>query len=362
MKLRGACVVVVTVTAACGGSEAPAPVTTLHLTTDGALGYGAPIELGGQAFAAKLDMGTASTAVAASACGAGCAGVSPLYAPSATMIDRHEPARADRARATWSGDVVEDAMALGEVDAPLDFVAVSAQAGAFDGNAFQAILGLGPDELLVPGTTGVMSQLAEPTVAIQLCPDHGQMWLGGFEPAGAAAPGVPAQVAAMRPRSAARPQYAVGVSTLAIGGAAIADAAAVGDAVVDVGTARSLLPAPVVDALLAQVNASPGFRALFPGQTLGGGAASCVAGATVTTEQVDAALPELAIGFGGVALPAQPTRSYLTAAGDGRFCFAIDRGGDAPGAILGASLLRAFVTIVDAGAQTISFQPETDCI
>lgn len=344
--------------------------------------WGAQLSVGSQSFFVDVDTGSATTAVAGVGCST-CAsvGVSPLYKPGATATDDRLPATSMYLDMSgWSGEVFTDRVGLGQgtPSMPLAIGDISTNLmGFFSDNAYQGILGLAAPEAALPHT-GAYFDLAEqsgavPTMAFELCPNDGTMWIGGFDATRAAA--APAYTP-LRPISDQQPFYAVDVHSMSIGSTSVATAAdfQAGPVppVVDTGTRPFIAPQAVVTSTLAAINASPGFHALFgTGAKLGtldsaedGG---CVARAGVTAAMVDAMLPPLTLTFPSqlagspdLSFTVKPTVSYLFDAGSDHWCFGILSTPDGT-TILGDEILQAFVTIIDLQNQQVGWAPDRGC-
>jgi hypothetical protein len=257
---------------------------------------------------------------------------------------------------------------IGVPDVTLDFVSISTQRQFFQGNGNQGIIGLGPTELLEPGTTSyfdAVTKAGTPAVmAFELCPSNGTMWLGGFDANKAtSAP----QYTPMIPISGqGNPFYAVDLADMALGGTSLGfGSSTFQDPIVDTGTTLFYVPTAVETALLAKVNASAGWQALFPGKTLTQSGTGCVTTAGVTAAQVDAMLPAFSLSFPGmgggmVTASVAASQSYLYDAGQGMFCLAIFDGGNE--SIMGDTILRAFVTVIDVAHSQIGFAPDKGCL
>jgi hypothetical protein len=382
---------------ACGGGhgsevDAPAPqpdaptvptgVVAVPLTALGPLSdYTGPLRIGSELFAAVVDTGSTTLGIAGSDCTA--CGVAPLYTPGASATDQHMIGSNDYIDSGWSGEIWQDSLTLGSAaDVRVDFVAIgSSYGGYFPGpgeteTAYQGTLGLGPDALLIGGTTSYLTESFDAGVtsefAFQMCPDSGTMWIGGVDgSAEAAAPVTTPMV------GDGFPFYAVTIDSIAVGsGEPIGSAVDYGPVVVDTGTSVSLIPTAQLDALIAAVQADPGYQSIFADQSLGSAAApGCVVTAQ-TGEDIDAALPPFHVAWPGsdgepsayADLP--PSKSYLlfdgsTGSGsDKSWCLAFEDGtlilGDG-NSLLGNSLMNALVAVFDVGNQQMQFAPSQGC-
>jgi hypothetical protein len=323
-------------------------------------GYTAKLQFGTQLFDVIVDTGSTSTGVAASTC-TNCA-VAPEYM-TASAVDQHQTASSQYGSGSWKGEVFEDAATMGDRQpVMLDFASITSQTGFFQGPGFQGILGLGPDGLLLPHTTSYLTKLIAAgmtaEVAFQLCPDSGTMWLGGHDAAAAtAAPG-------FTPMLSQAPYYMVGVGGASVNGGAALTGADFGPTIIDTGTTLTFVPTAVETAMISGVQGSSGYAQAFGAQTLSDGA--CL-NTTMTSAQIDAALPPLSLTFAGataISIPA--TRSYLFDQGGGQYCFTFSDssalfGSSQKVSLFGNTLLAGMLTVVDVANHQIGFAPQNGC-
>jgi hypothetical protein len=365
----------------CGGDGGPKPAVIPLVNPDGAF-WGPMLKVGGQSFLVDLDTGSTTTAIA----GAGCTscssvGVAPLYTPGATAKDDKQTARALYGDMSgWSGEIYTDTVSLGDgtptLSYPLVDISDNVNKFFFDSTGYQGILGLGAPENAVRDTGSYFS-LAEqsgevPIMAFELCSTTGSMWLGGFDSTKAASAPV---YTPLIPITTTQPFYSIDIQSMALGSTTVAQAAdfhpAAGAPIVDTGTTFFTAPESVVTSALATVNASPGFKSLF-GNTAQFGMLSsanqgCITQAGVTEAMVDAMLPPLTFTFpnmvagsAGVTVSVKPSASYILDLGTGEWCFGMDTSQDGS-TVLGDSLLRAFVTIIDLQNQQVGWAPDLGC-
>lgn len=358
-------------------ADAPPPAfagVTIPLQSFGGIEYTAPLTVGGQLFSTQVDTGSTVTAVASTTCTA--CGVTPEYTPGSGATDKLKTDDAQYAdQSGWHGEVFEDRAGLSaDTMVTLDFVSITSQSNKFfTDNSYQGILGLGPAALLDPGTSAYPDVLAAggttEIMAFQMCPDRGQLFLGGYDKAAALTAPV------LTPMVPNDPFYEVEIASLGLGSDSLGSAAsAFGNTTVDTGTSISFVPTTIATALLAKVNAAPGFQALFPGQMFANtNTGGCVNLGTVTPTQIDAMLPPLTISFpttDGSApkvLSLAPTRSYIwidtVDGGTPDACISItDSGGSAQdGSLIGDTLMQSFVTVFDVPAKQMGFAPEAGC-
>jgi hypothetical protein len=360
----------------------PTGVVAVPLTSLGPLSdYTGPLHIGSQLFAAVVDTGSTTLGIAGSDCTS--CGVAPLYTPGPGAVDQHAIGSHQYVDSGWSGEIWQDALTLGSAaDVPVDFVAIaSSYGGYFPGpgeteTAYQGTLGLGPDALLLSGTSSYLQQSfaagVTPEFAFQLCPQNGTMWIGGVD--GSAEAAAPVTTALL---GDGFPFYAVTIDSIAVGsGAPIGSAGDYGPVVVDTGTSVSLIPTAQLTQLIDAIQADAGYTSIFGDQSLGSAAApGCVVTAQ-TGADIDAALPPFHVSWPGsdgepsayADLPA--TKSYLlfdgsTGSGsDNEWCLAFEDGtlilGDG-NSLLGNSLMSSLVAVFDLGNQQMQFAPSQGC-
>ncbi len=340
----------------------PVGLVAVPLTATGALVFTAPMKFGTQSFDMLVDTGSSSTGVAASTC-TNC-GVSSSYTPGSGATDLHATASSSFGDGTsWSGEVYADTAAIGTGDSvKLDFTAITSNDGFFRGG-FDGIVGLGPDDLLLPHTTSYITSAVTagmmPQFAFEECANDGTMWLGGYDSAAVAQPVV------FTPMTGAG-YYTVGISGMAVGATDVGvSGASFGDTIVDTGTSISFIPAAAETAIISKLTASTGYKAVFGSQALSDG--GCVT-SQLSDAQVDAMLPTLGVTFpaagGGAStpVPVAATRSYLFDEGGGNFCFAFTDSGQLGGmSLLGGTFLAGVVAVFDVGNSTVGFAPEAGC-
>ncbi len=353
------------------GPEAGAPTyATLPLTSPTGTFYDIQATVGTQTFALDVDTGSTSMAVAGSTCSS-CTGVTPLYTPGASATDQHQTSSSVYGEGSgWTGEIYQDMFALGQgtPSVSMDFVSITMQTGQFfEENEFQGILGLGPAALALRGTTSYVTKATAagvvPVLGFELCGTSGTLWLGGYDAAAASS------ALAYTPL-VSNGYYQVNVDDMAIGGTSLGfKAASFNEPVFDTGTTEIELPTTIFDAMVAQINESPGMAALFPSQTLGASNA-CLRGKGVTAAMVDAQLPALEVSFPSAVagapdftLTAAPSQSYLLEMEAGFFCPGIADGGTGTTAfsILGDTFLRAFVSVIDLQKMRVGFAPDVGC-
>jgi hypothetical protein len=341
----------------------------------------APVTIGSQTFGLIVDSGSTTLGVAGSGCkGCAGAGVSPLYTagPSATDVGL-TTGETFGDGSSWSGTVFRDEVSLGTSSVMLPLVAIATQHKFFGAaacdfvavpDAYQGILGLGGAALAVPGTGSYLDTLESTSTlgdafAVQLCGSGGHLWLGGYDPAFAAAAPV------FTPTVGTSPFYAVVLSDVLVGGASLGiEAAVFGTTLVDIGTTALLLPDAAFSALATAVAAKPVFQQNFGAASFFDGASCILPPQGLTKAQLDAMLPTLTLAFPSrtgttitVELPA--TESYLLqqddTEGNAYYCPGIERAGSLP-TIIGANALHTVLTIFDRQHGEIGFAPQQGCM
>jgi hypothetical protein len=363
------------------------PDTGFHLamTSLDGFSYTVSLEAGVQYFSTLVDTGSSTTGLAAATC-TSCTGIDPLYTPGDNAKEKTLPADStcpanlpvctQYADGTgWAGNVYTDQTWLRGPFVSFDFVAMSVQEGFFTpmDNSYQGILGLGPKELLETGTGSYMDGLAAQymsleTMAFRLCPFTGDLWIDGYDPTAASAD---VQYTPMLPIDVNNnPFYQVEIADFAFGGTSMGlSKAAFGPVLPDTGTSISYIPDPVLNPLIAKINNDPGFKALFPAQTLADtNTGDCAMTAGVTSEMVDAMLPVFTVTFpaasgGTFAVDIPASSSYLYPGGGGQFCLAFSSAGpDASGgSLIGDTLLTGMLTVFDVQNLQIGFAPAAGC-
>jgi hypothetical protein len=352
------------------GPVSPAGYSTIPLQSGGGFFYTAPLTIGSQTFQVDVDTGSTTTGIATMGCASNCGGVSPLYS-HAGGTDTHHTAQTQYADGSgWSGEVWSDSIGLthGSPSVAVKFVGINSESSFFDnnGNAYQGILGLGPDPLLENYTTSypTAAEAAGMTaiISFEMCSSRGTMWLGGFDDTKAD----PIQFVPMLPVNQNNPFYAVDLTDIALGGTSLGfGSSTYQQPIVDTGTSLEYLPTNAFNALVSKVNGNSGFKALFPNQSVSDPSNppnyGCVkAGTGVTDAQVDAMLPSISYKFGSTTVTAPATKSYLQNFGGGMYCFGIANGGN-QGSLLGDTFMQAFVTVFDVKNGQMGFGLDKGC-
>lgn len=342
-----------------------AGVVAIPLTADGG-GYTAKMSIGAQPFDVIVDTGSSSTGVAAASC-TNC-NAHPGYTPGGNAMDLHMAVSSQYGSGSWKGEAFRDGAAMGSLPSvSLDFASITTQTGFFQpGAGYTGILGLGPDGLLLPGTTSYLSSLIASgmtgQLSFQMCPDGGTMWLGGYDPAKAMG------ALAFTPQNTQIPYYIVNVATAVTGGSSLTGTD-FGPTIIDTGTTVTFVPKAIVTSMMNAVKASPSYSAVFGSQVLSpptGQQPVCLSSA-MTGAQVDAALPPFQLTFAGgtSALEIPATQSYLYNQGDGTFCFVFMDSSQLFGgqkvSLFGNTLLGGLITVFDITNKQLGFALQKGC-
>ena len=138
-----------------------------------------------------------------------------------------------------------------------------------------------------------------------------------------------------------------------------------GPTIIDTGTTQTFVPAAVLTEVINGVKGSAGYTAAFGTQALTDGA--CL-NTTMTSAQLDAALPPLALSFAGSTTPLSipATRSYMFDQGGGSYCFMFSDSSKLFGSaqkvsLFGNTLLAGLLTVVDVDHHQMGFAVQTGC-
>jgi hypothetical protein len=330
--------------------------------------YTATVTVGGsKPFQLIVDTGSSVLGVAGSACTA-CtdAGVSPVYSPGVTATDTHETASESFANTEgWSGEIYDDQVALGEAK-PVDvkLVDIGSESGFFSSAwcgvaSNQGILGLGPTDLLLPGTGSYLDQRkqagAVDVFSVQLCATTGTLWLGGFDPT---------YTPEYTPMSPGQKFYTVVLSSIDVGGTSLGlPPSDFGDAFVDTGGDALWLPLAAFTAATEAIGKSAFFQSLFgSASTFFSLENSSCYPLTQSSAELDAMLPALTLTFSsGITVQAPATSSYLNdVKGCGYLPSLFTRGAaddGLPPVELGAPILHGKLVVIDRAQKRIGFAP-----
>ena len=331
--------------------------------------YTAQITIGNQVFSLDVDTTSATLGVAGNTC-TSCAGLSPRYIPSSSAVATSETASSSYGDGSgWSGPIYSDTVGLGNgtPSLTLDLVDITLQKQFFEsGNDYQGILGLGPQQLALPNTTGYLPAAATaglPDVfAFELCDDDGTLWIGGD-----GAPQSP-QRTPLVPISASNPLYRINVNGMSLGNTVIASNASANfhQPVLSSGTSLFYVPTPYYNAFKTVLQSSAEFKSLFGAGTLSN--MDCITNANVTDTQIDSVLPHISLSLPSltnvatnVTIQASALDTYLYNAGGGQYCLAIQDAGTSNPSTFGIAFLQAFHTVIDVSGGSVGFARPTTC-
>ncbi len=326
--------------------------------------YVGAFTIGDASFHLTIDTGSNVIAVAGTSC-ATCtaAGITDLYTPGTTAVDKHEMigAEYDDGDISWSGEAYEDEVAAGGVGARVEIGDIATQTDFLSsqecGDA-DGILGIGGS-----GDASLMTQLAQAGVtdvfALHYCPTAGTMWLAGFDPAVATA--TPTYV----PMTIGVATYYIDVTDFAVGGVNLGlPSTTYGPAVVDSGGPNIFVPPAAYTAITTAIAESPLFQAQFGDATWFANETDdgCVK-STSTKAELDAGLPTLSVVVNGTSVAMAATSSYLMTyeEADGTYyCPALV---SSPSFLdLGNSLIRSNLVVFDRAAMQMGFAPTAACL
>jgi hypothetical protein len=331
------------------------------------------VTIEGQTFTLTIDTGSASLAVAAQGCDAGCTGVSPLFSPGASATDLHETVASEYGTGDhgWSGEGYSDVVGVGGISTRVSFAAIQSAnqffvqsmcgtpTGSVDA-AYQGIIGFGPDANLAKGTTSYFNSAASSgeiadAFAMELCNNGGTLWLGGYDPSTVVSP---IQYTPMTQNSL----YAVSWESTSVGtkssSSPIAMPASAAESLIDSGGEELDVPDAAFSAITSALEADANVASVlgptwFSATT--GPFSNCVLSA-LTPAQIDAVFPPLVLHLaGGVDVTLNATESYLAVFYDGAghtsYCQSLlDSTSTGLGdtlTFLGQSIMRGHVALFD---------------
>jgi hypothetical protein len=349
--------------------------------------YAGNFNIGTDTFQLLVDSGSSTTAVAGSACTT-CSALTPLY-----LTDRVTPVGASvdakyGDMSGWSGPVYRDVMGAsaqgGMVtpQVPVDFAAMNEETDFFTEsvcpgtnnatNAYQGILGLGPDVLLLDNTTSYLAAIKaagtfkNDAFAVQLCDKGGQMWFGGYDPSAVSGDAVYTPMVPQSRKDLESNYYGVSMRDMQVNGKSLGlDTAALGTSVVDTGTSAFLVSATAYQKLVVAIAADPNFKAHFSSKLIY--QQSCDS-SSKSPRELDAILPTLGVTMPGetagstFTLTLKATESYLFGfkIDDSHYyyCSALTVSSQN---ILGAAMMRNHVVVFDRDNDRVGFVPQTSC-
>jgi hypothetical protein len=364
--------------------EAAAPSNLVVVPLSGCIPYytaDVMVGDGSDSFALIVDTGSTTLAVASSSC-TNCTGVTPLYTPGPSAVDKHQSTSSTYAGdAMWAGEIYSDTVSMGipTASASVLLAAIDNQNQFFLGSimcgpssttyASQGIVGFAPGLDAVMGTDGFFDQFVggssvQNIFAIELCDTGGTLWLGGYDPTAAPA------YTPLITTGIGEGLYAVNLEQVSIPGTTAAVPTGNYTAsIVDTGTSLFVLPPQAFTTITEAIAASTEFQTIF-----GRAAAAffnnpnnCV-NLSQTQAQLDAALPAMTLVYGtnpAISVTATATESYLVSYSPGEWCPTLES--NAPSAstpiasIIGSPMLRSSVVIFDRAAKRIGFAPHAPC-
>jgi hypothetical protein len=254
----------------------------------------------------------------------------------------------------------------------------------------QGIVGFGPAGGLSTGTNGYFDQLVASAhtanvFAMKLCPTGGTLWLGGYDPMSVSAPPQFTPITSDDPY-----HYNVDLISITVAGQTIPVATTdVPSTSIDSGSNSFILPVPAFQAVKAALIADPSFISIFgsdqsdagtnDGGSVGDGgpdpgsqvdewfsATNVCASFPQSQQELDSMLPRMTLTIGtnpSIQIDVPATQAYLSG-------YHIEPYGDVwcnslaaiPGvSVMGATILRSQVVIVDRANRRIGFAPNTGC-
>jgi hypothetical protein len=362
-----------------GSYEVPlGPTYTAVLSGCGGPGYAAPFQLGGQTYQLTIDTGSGTLAVASSTC-TNC-GVTPGYVPGPAATDDMQQVSDMYVGGSWQGEAYTESVQIGSVvPVNMKIASIQSQMGFIDQKgcglgtvpfAPQGIVGFGPADLAVAGTDAFVTKAIAAGgfpyfFAIEVCPQGGQLMLGGVDPAIAGLTG-PAVYTPMTMSS----YYNVVLNDLRFGGSSLNfGTSAFGDVAVDTGTSVLALPPAAFQALVSAIEGNTAYSTAFDNKRGWLGTTTCVT-SSLTPAQMDAQLPALTFefpsmdGVGMTELTLKATQSYLpptVSQGSTFYCSGIYSNPLGSGTILGTSVMLSQMVVFDLAGSRIGFAPQAYC-
>jgi Eukaryotic aspartyl protease len=350
-----------------------------------------PVTLGGsQPFDLLLDTGSGSLGVAARGCSE-CveAGVSNLYQPGPGAVDLHRAVSTqfDVGELGWSGEAYRDTASIGDLPVPDQLAAIRSETDYFSANfcdtpdskvsaPYQGIVGFGPDNLVLAGTTGYFDQvvaksLAPDVFAIELCHVGGKLWLGGYA---AATPG-PIQYTPMTSATdSAYNLYSLAWTAFAVGsGAPMAMPAGALGTAIDSGGEEIIVPDATFQAVAGALEQDAAVQKTLGAKFFSSSASSPNANCTILDTPpavIDAMLPTLTVTLGStspITVQLTATQSYLTYEYSisplVSYCQTLIDGSPSYGDLyyLGQSLMIGRALIYDRAGKRFGVAPGTPC-
>jgi hypothetical protein len=226
----------------------------------------------------------------------------------------------------------------------------------FDGNnnSQQGILGVGPSDLLLPHTDSYLDKRNAKSIAFELCPSDGTMWIDGYDASHMTGS---FQYEAFVANGG---YYEVSATSGSLGST---DVSFSGNAVLDTGTTLIYSGTGMGSAIADELRNDSGYKAVFGTQDPAD-QTNCLDPGSYSSSQIDQMLPKLTYKIGNMTLNASATQSYLFGI-QGRYCLSVidttmfkNTGIDL---LLGDAFLRQFVVQFDLQNQQAGFAMEAGC-
>jgi hypothetical protein len=351
------------------------------ITCDG-LSYAVSMNIGGQTFRLNMDTGSASVAVASTACTSCSDDPDTLYTPGSTASDTgRTTSLVYEDGSNWNGEIYTEQAMLDGMNTPvtMNLVAITSQQDFIlaptmcgDGTTYtdDGILGMGPIGSGATGTDDFIVQLARmypgmgKAFSFQLCTNGGNLWMGGYDPAFTDGP---MQFTPLLPVDPTYAAYNVEISDFQMDGQSLGFGVDdFGPSTVDSGTSDLLVPQAIFDAVVAKVQASPEFQQQITTQTDFFDGQYCLQ-PSVSLDMLNQKLPKVTMVLPGrqgsdpVTLQLPATSSYLSISSDPSGPYVCS--GIAPdfSTVIGARVLMSTITLIDREAHLVGFAPEKGC-
>lgn len=350
--------------------------------------YHVQLRVGGNLFSVIADTGSSSAAVAAGSCSS-CGQAARYNTSSGTNLGKK--LYSAYGSGEWNGLLFSDGMGLGPQATGTP--QVSARFGAMTSQdrmllpyicrpdqtvQNDGILGLGPNALLLEGTTSLLAQLyatkkfAYDAFAVQSCGVDGNLFLGGYAAAYVARQPffVPMVTGA---KNFYAQYYSVNLAGLVVGDQTVVQQANLGPAIVDNGTSLMYVPDAAHDAFRAALAQDANFAANFSIDRVELDFTPTLRG--LSRAELDDVLPKFGLTFvqadgTKATLWLDATSSYLLPSidseGDTQYLLAVQNGDHASGSgslplLIGNALMKQHIVIFDRAGKQVGFAPQVGC-
>lgn len=350
--------------------------------------YHVQLRVGGDTVSVIADSGSSSAAVAAGSC-SNCGQADRYNTSSGTNLGKK--LTSTYGSGEWNGLLFQDGMGLGPkasgtATVPMRFGAMTSQDRMLQPYSCRpnqpaqndGILGLGPNTLLLDGTTSLLAQLnatkkfAYDAFAVQSCGVDGNLFLGGYDAAYVARQPffVPMVTGA---RNFYAQYYSVNLAGLVVGDQTVAQQNTLGPAIVDNGTSLMYVPDAAHDAFRTALAQDENFAANFSIDRVELDFTPTLQGRS--RAELDELLPK----FGLTLVQADGTRatlwldatsSYLLpgidSEGGTQYLLAVQNGDHASGSgslplLIGNALMKQHIVIFDRAGKQVGFAPQVGC-